>query len=214
MIQILPAILSNTAQQYKSDIEKLSRSGSFKKGWVHIDFMDNKFVPNQSIDPEIVTKYPTNLKKEAHLMVDEPVEWIEKLADAGFDRVLIHFEAKKVTQAVDLARKSGMEVGIALKNETSIDKVEPLVGKIDMVLIMGVEPGFQGQPFLEGSVWKIKQVKENGWNVKVAVDGAVRDSNVKNLVEAGVDQLDIGSFLLKGDIDENVEKIWEAIKSS
>lgn len=213
MIQILPAILSTTPEQYKNDIEKLQNSAAFQEGWVHIDFMDNKFVPNKSISASETKNYPTELKKEAHLMVENPVEWIEELKKAGFERVIIHFEAQNIEQAIELTKKNGMEVGVAIKNETPIEKLESIAGKIDMILVMSVEPGFQGQPFLEESIDKVKQIKTTGWNLKVAVDGAVRDSNAKRLVDAGVDQLDIGSFLLKGDVDENIEKIWEVINS-
>lgn len=214
MVEIVPAILSKTEEDYKNDISKLNESESFQEGWVHIDFMDNEFVLNQSIEPEDTIKFPTKLNKEAHLMVEHPLEWINKLKDAGFDRVLVHYESKdNLGECIKLIKSLEMEAGVVIKNETEVEKLEPYIGKIDLVLIMSVEPGFQGQPFLEESIDRIKKIKSKGWDVRVAVDGAVKDENAKDLVEAGVDQLCVGSFLMKGNADESVEKIWEAIHS-
>ena len=84
--------------------------------------------------------------------------------------------------------------------------------KIDLVLIMAIVPGFQGQPFLPEALDKIRGLKQLNWPVRISVDGAVRDDNAKQIVEAGVDQLTVGSYLLKGDLDENLERLWEAVK--
>lgn len=212
MTEIVPAILDKTAEDFRKHIEQLKASQGFQEGWVHIDFADNKFVPNQTIEPEVISEYPTDLKKEAHLMVDHPLEWIEKLKDAGFDRVVFHFESQdKPEEVVNAVKKAGMEVGIALKPDTSIDSLETLKDKIDQVLVMGIVPGFQGQPFIPETLDKIKNLKSKNWPIKISTDGAVRDTNAKSLIDAGVDQLVCGSFLLQGNIDENLEKLWEAI---
>ncbi len=107
-----------------------------------------------------------------------------------------------------------MEAGIALKMETPIEKLEPYKDKIDLVLLMSIVPGFQGQPFLPEALDRIKSLKEKGWPVRISVDGSVRDSNARQIVQAGADQLSVGSFLLTGDINENMEKLWEAIGGS
>lgn len=214
MIEIIPAILATSEDQYKKDIEKASNAASLKGGWVHIDFADNQFVHNQTIDPLVTKKYPTTLKKEAHLMVSHPLEWIEKLNDAGFDRVIFHLEASDgIFKCIESVKNLRMQVGLAIKNDTPVEKLKPFVGKIDMVLVMGIEPGFQGQPFIHESFDKIRQIKKKNWKVYTAVDGSVKDENAKDLIEAGADRLVVGSFLLRGDIDENIEKIWEAIQN-
>lgn len=212
MIQILPAILDKTPEDFENHINQLTNSEGFKEGWVHIDFADNEFVPNQTVGVDTVAKYPTNLKKEAHLMVAHPLEWLDQLKEAGFDRVIFHFESKDDPgQCLKRIKELGMEAGVALKIETNVESLERFRDKIDLVLVMAIVPGFQGQPFLPEALDKIRKLKETGW-LRISVDGAVRDSNVREIIEAGADQLSVGSFLLKGDVDENLEKIWEAIR--
>lgn len=213
MIQIIPAVLAINEDQYQLDLQKLERSEALKGGWVHIDFTDNIFVPNQTIGAEQVGKYPTSLKKEAHLMVAHPKELIDNLAGAGFSRVLFHMECEDdLNECIDEAKKKGLEVGLVLKHETPLETLEPFISKIDVVLLMGVVPGFQGQPFIEDSINKVRQLKLKNWPVQVGVDGAVRDTNIKKLVDVGVDYVNVGSFLVKSaDIDDSMERLWEAV---
>lgn len=212
MIQIIPAVLATNEEQYQADLAKLERSEALKNGWVHIDFTDNIFVPNQTISAAQVAKYPTSLQKEAHLMIAHPLGLLDDLVKAGFKRVLFHMECEDdLGQCIDEAKSKGLEVGLVLKHETPLEKLEPFLEKIDAVLLMGVVPGFQGQPFIEESMDKVKQIKAKNWPVRVGVDGAVRDTNIKQIVEAGVDYVNVGSFLVKGDTEENFEKLWEAI---
>jgi len=212
MVQITPAILDKTPEVFQEHIEQITHSGSFEEGWVHIDFADNEFVPNTTVDIDIVEQFNINLKKEAHLMVDHPLEWIDKLKEAGFNRVIFHYESKdKVPEVIESIKMLGMEVGIALNPETPVEILEPYKDEIDQILIMGIVPGFQGQPFIPATIEKIKKLKLKNWPVKISIDGAVRDLNAKQLVEAGVDQLVSGSFLLQGDIEENLERLWEVI---
>lgn len=215
MAEIIPAILATTEQQYKEDLQKLTDSESFSDGWVHIDFMDNKFVPNLGITPEITVAYETSLKKEAHLMVEHPLDWLQKLKDASFERVIFHFESKDdPTAVIEKAKELELEVGIAVNQETAIEKIVPFKDTIELVLIMGIIPGFQGQPFIPETINRIKETLRlrSANNFLIGVDGAVNDTNVKQLVDEGVEHLVVGSYLLKGDIDENVEKIWEILK--
>jgi ribulose-phosphate 3-epimerase len=220
MVQIIPAVLATTPEEYESDIKRLNGVPTLEQGWVHIDFMDNIFVPNQSIEPQITQKFPTSLKKEAHLMVKDQDRWIEDAIKAGFDRILIHFEAQEednLKKSLVLVKEKNIEVGLVINPQTEIEKIKPLIGDIDMILIMGVEPGFQGRPFVEETYERIENVLklrlESNLDFKIAVDGGVRDENARKLVESGVDCLVVGSFLLKNDIDENLEKLWEVINS-
>lgn len=215
MIQIIPTVLATSEEQFQKDISRFASVEALKGGWVHLDFMDNKFVPNEGIDPLITAKYTIPFKKEAHLMVQNPKQWIDKLVKAGFKRILFHLEAEDNPQeCIDNIKDKGLEVGLALKHETPIENLQPYIAKIDRVLLMSIVPGFQGQPFIEDSLGRIKDFKAKGWTVNVGVDGAVRNTNIKELVKAGVDYVIVGSYLLKGDIDENLETLWEAISGA
>lgn len=215
MTQIVPAILDKTPQDFQKHVQQLKESDSFQEGWVHIDFADNKFVPNHTIGIDIAQKFPISLKKEAHLMVAHPLQWVDGLQKAGFDRVVFHFESEDdIGEVIGAVKAAGMEAGVAINPETPIESLGPFNDRIDQVLVMGIIPGFQGQPFISETIEKIKALKSRNWPVTISIDGAVRDTNAKELVDAGVDQLVSGSFLLTGDIDENAEKIWQAIQSS
>lgn len=211
MVQIIPSILATSEEQYQNDLDKLAGSEALKEGWIHIDFADSRFVPNQTVGVEIVEKYPAEFQKEAHLMVSDPRDWIEGLIRAGFKRIIIHVEANKVEDSIDYAKDQGLEVGLAIKNETDIEKMEEYIDKIDKVLVMTIIPGFQGQPFIPEALDKVKTIKAKNWQVKVGVDGHVSAENAKEIVGSGVDFIIVGSYLLKGNVDENLENLWEAI---
>ena len=211
MVQIIPAVLATSEDQYSADITKLNNCQSLQDGWVHIDLADNIFVQNETIEPEIIQKFPNNLRKEAHLMVAHPQEWVDKLVTAGFERVIFHIEAENIQEAIDCAKSKNLEVGIALKNETELEKLTGFIPKIDVVMLMGVRPGLQGQEFIPHAIEKMRDLKSKNWQVKAGIDGGVRDSNIKEIVEAGADFVIVGSYLLRGNLDENLENLWEII---
>jgi ribulose-phosphate 3-epimerase len=212
MIQIIPAVLATTEKQYKDNITKLNSAEVLEGDWVHIDFADNKFVQNQTVDVEVIEQFPTSLHKEAHLMVENPKDWIEKLVKLGFKRVIFHIESKDdILSVIEEIKIKGLEVGLAINSDTDIEKLEPYVDKIDVILIMAVIPGFQGQPFIPEVLDKVKKIKANNWQVQVGIDGAVKDTNIKQIVDSGVEFVVIGSFLIKGNIEENLEIIWEKL---
>lgn len=213
MVQIIPAILATSEEDYRKDIYRVKRAESFREGWVHIDFMDNKFVPSESIRPETVAKYPLNLQKEAHLMVAHPKDWIDKLIDSGFERVIFHLESEDdTTEVIEYIKSKGLEVGLALKDNTELEKLDLFIDKIDVVMLMGVDPGQQGQEFISHSVDKMKELKSKEWKVRIGIDGGVKDTNIGKIVEAGSDFVVVGSYLLQDDIDENLENLWEALR--
>lgn len=209
MVQIIPAILATTKEEYQQKLTKIESSGVFEGGWVQIDLMDNKFVQNKSIDAKVVSEYPAKLKVEAQLMVVDPTNWIREIGKV--DRIVIPVEIDQVLTYVEQIAKTGAEVGLSINPQTPIERVDPYIGKIDTVLVMSVKPGFGGQKFIVTTVDKVKQIKDKGWPVKIGVDGGIDSSVVKDLADAGADYLVIGSHLLEGSIDENLEKIWEAI---
>lgn len=214
MTQIIPAILAITEDEYKDKLTKIEKSGLFTDQWVQIDFMDNKFVQNKSISPDVVSKYPTKLKLEAHLMVQYADSWIEELVKTDVERIVFHIdEVEGIDEKIAHIRNHGKKVGLAINPETDIEKLEPFVAKIDLVLILSVHPGFGGQDFIEDSIDKVKKLKGKRWPVKIEVDGGINEDVALNLSLAGADYLVVGTYLLEGNIDENLEKIWERIHS-
>lgn len=217
MVQIIPAILATTEEDFQKDISLYLESQSFEAGWLHIDFMDNIFVPNKSIDASIVDKYPIQLHKEAHLMVAHPMEWIDSLVEAEFERVIFHIEVEDdINKCIDYIKLKGLQVGLAIKTDTPIEKLEPFIESIDVVLVMSIVPGFQGEDFIPETINRVKETSrlrsKSNFSFKIGVDGAIKDTNAKEVADAGADFIIVGSFLLKGDLDENLEKLWEVIE--
>lgn len=209
MTTIIPAILAKTKEDFQKDLSNLLNSKNLSSGWVHIDFMDNIFVPNKSIEPEDITDIDFgNLKKEAHLMVKEPASWIKRLIDQQFARIIIHVEIA-TKEDIELIKQQGVEVGLAINPETPIEKLDPFTDDIDTILVMGVHPGFQGQTFIPDTLDRIRQLALQG--LALEVDGAVKDINAKEIVEAGADILISGSFLIQGNPDENLKKIKKSL---
>lgn len=210
MVQIIPAILATSEDQYKQDLQKLTACEALKDGWVHIDFADNKFVQNQTVGVDTIQKFPTNFHKEAHLMVSFPKQWIETLVEAGFERIIFHIECEdNIDEVIDLVKSKGLEVGLAIKIETPLEKLDEFIHKIDMVLMMSIVSGFQGQSFIPQALNRLLKIKEKG--IRVGSDGAVNNSNIKEITATGADFVIVGSYLLKGDTDENMENLWEAV---
>ncbi|MBI2334865.1 ribulose-phosphate 3-epimerase [Candidatus Daviesbacteria bacterium] len=206
--EIIPAILSQTIGQFQEDLQKLINSKRLSSGWVHVDFMDNQLVPNQSILPEDLQNVDFgNLKKEAHLMVKNPLNWVKKLLKLGFERIIIHLEANQIRMSLKLIRGAGKQAVLAINPQTPVEKLDEFAAEIDRILVMGVHPGFQGQVFIPETVARIKKIKSFNWPVIIEVDGAVKDRNANLLVRVGADTLIIGSFLINGNPDENLEKL-------
>jgi ribulose-phosphate 3-epimerase len=198
MIQIIPAILATSEEDYIADLKRIEDSHMFEGGWVHIDLADNKFVQNQTIGPEIITRNPTNLKIELHLMVENPQEVMKKLEGMDIGRTITHIEVGNTNSS------------LALNPETPASALKG--AQVETVLVMGVHPGKQGQEFIPDVLEKIKQIKKMNPKVLVGVDGGVAPENAKLIVDAGADYLVVGSHLIEGEIDENLEAFWEKIK--
>jgi ribulose-phosphate 3-epimerase len=213
MIQIIPAILATSEDQYSEEMSLIKASPSLQEGWIQIDFMDNKFVQNQSIKPDVLEKYPTDLKIEAHLMVAQPENWIDDLVKQKVSRIVFPLEGVEgIYEKLTHIRQHNIEVGISLNPETSPRDLEDYIGNIDCALVMTVTPGFQGQEFLSETLSKIAMLKELRPDLRVGVDGGVSVENIEQVVKAGADYVVIGSHLLKGDIEENMEVLWEKLQ--
>lgn len=218
-ITVVPAVLATSEGEYQEKIKRIVQSHLFDDGWVQIDLMDNIFVQNKSVDSKTVQKYPLNLKIELHLMVEKPDNWLNELSGFSYSRVVVPVEIgqEAYQAAATLSKSLGKSFGFSINPETEFDSIMPHVNKVDSVLIMGVRPGFGGQEFIPETLDKIKQAarlrQENTLNFLIGVDGGVNVSNIRVLVEAGVDYVVIGEHLTNGDIAENLENIWQAIYS-
>lgn len=208
MTYVIPTILATTEEKYKEDIDKVLSVPELTNNWVQIDLMDNIFVQNLSVGLDVVGKYHIFDKTEAHMMVSRPKDWFKGLKDLGFKRVLFPVEVGDTKSCIDEAKKMGFEVGLTINPPTNLDLVLEFISIIDVVLVMGVIPGFQGQPFAENTyerVSKVAQYKKTN-NFLIEVDGGINPDNAKKLSDAGADILAVGSKLFNGYIAENFEK--------
>ncbi len=218
MTQIIPAILSLDEEDYRAKLREIEESGDFTNGWLHVDLMDGEFVKNESVGPEILEKYSTDLRVEAHLMVKEPLGYLDELKKGGAKRIIFHLEVGDTKEIISRVKSQGFEVGLAINPETKASELESYLKYLDAVLIMSVHPGAQGQRFLKESLEKVKEVSrlrsQNNLNFLIGMDGGEDEDVAKTSVEAGVDYLVIGSHLIEGNIDENFEKIEESLENS
>jgi len=209
MTQIVPAILTKDIKDLKNKLAQIEN----KADWVQVDIMDNKFVPNTTITVKELIGIKTNLNLEAHLMVYNPQNLFNKCEQAGFKRVVFHFEAvENIDKTLDKMKKFNFERGIAINPDTKVDKVVPYLDKIDVVLIMSVNPGFEGQKFIESVLLKVKELKKISPKTKIAIDGGVNIKNIKKIADAEVDYIGANSAVWKGDIEKNLKQLRAKIK--
>ena len=196
--KLAPSVLSADFGDLRGAMDICQKGGAH---WIHIDVMDNQFVPNLTIGPPVVKalrKY-TDKFLDVHMMVVEPEKLVEPFARAGADGITFHVEAaENPNEVIDLIKSTGKQVGISLKPGTPLSSIEPFLDKVDLVLIMSVEPGFGGQGYLPGSSNRIKRLKSQLNEmcldrVLIEVDGGVKLNNMKEVVEAGADVLVAGS---------------------
>ena len=210
-IQISPSILSADFSQLGAEIKKLEEGGA---DMIHIDVMDGHFVPNLTIGPPVIKtlrKY-CSLKFDVHLMISPVHKYIEAYADAGADIITIHPEATDNLEASILKiKKLNKKVGVSLNPESKIDLILDFLNKIDLVLIMSVNPGFGGQKFMPKVLDKIKELKkiqtEKNIDFDIEIDGGINFDNCKSAIDAGANILVSGTTIFKsndGDIKKNI----------
>jgi len=210
-IQISPSILSADFSQLGNEIRRLEEGGA---DMIHVDVMDGHFVPNLTIGPPVIKalKKQCSIKFDVHLMISPVHKYIESYADAGADIITIHPEATDNLEESILKIKSlNKKVGVSLNPESKIDIIINYLDKIDLVLIMSVNPGFGGQKFIPEVLDKVKQLKkiqsENNMNFDIEIDGGINFDNCQTAIEAGANILVSGTTVFKsnnGDIKKNI----------
>ncbi|MCZ7408828.1 ribulose-phosphate 3-epimerase [Parvimonas micra] len=216
MLELSPSLLSADFTDLKSEIEVLDKNGV---KYLHLDVMDGMFVPNISFGPMIIKQLRplTNMIFDVHLMIEDPDRYVQNFKDAGADILTVHYEAcKHLHRTVSYIKSLGMKAGVSLNPATNIEVLDYVLEDLDLVLIMSVNPGFGGQSFIPSAIDKIKNLKakirERNLNVIVEVDGGVKTTNVKDVIEAGADLIVSGSDVF-ADKENRIKAYKEIFKN-
>ena len=214
MIKLAPSILSADFARLLEDVKKVEKAGCEYR---HIDVMDGHFVPNITLGPAIVKslRKDVNMVFDAHLMIENPDNYIKEFADAGCDIIVVHQEAcTHLHRTIQNIKSHGVKAGVALNPATPIETIKYVLEDVDMVLLMSVNPGFGGQSYIPVVTKKIKELRalidEMGLDIDIEVDGGVKPSNISEVVNAGANVIVAGSAIFNaGDIDEAVKSLRE-----
>lgn len=217
MIKIAPSILSADFAKLGSEIKEIEDGGA---DYVHVDVMDGHFVPNITIGPLIVEAIRplTKLPLDVHLMIENPDMYIKDFADAGADIITVHQETcPHLHRTIQLIKNYNVKAGVVINPATPVATIKEIIGNVDLVLVMSVNPGFGGQSFIKESLSKINDInlirKERDLNFELQVDGGVNVNTAKSCVDAGADVLVAGSAVFnQPNRKEAINAIRQSIK--
>ena len=214
---LAPSILSADFKVLGQEMQKTAENGA---RYLHFDVMDGMFVPSISFGMPVLASIhnATNQLMDVHLMVQEPIRYIEDFQKAGADLMTIHLEAcEDVEATITTIHECGMKVGLSICPETDAEMVLPYLSEIDMILVMSVHPGFGGQKFIPESLEKIRKIRamiaERGLSVDIQVDGGICLANVRDVLDAGANIIVAGSAVFKGDPEKNTKDFMEILNS-
>ena len=206
-----PSILAADFAILGEQIKEADEAGA---EYIHIDVMDGVFVPSISFGIPVIASIRKTTKKifDVHLMIVEPERFVKEFAECGADSITFHIEATEdVDEIIDLIHDLGCKAGMSIKPRTPVEVVEKYLHKLDMLLVMTVEPGFGGQKYIPESTERIREIRrmadEQGLDLDIQVDGGITKENVQVVLDAGANVIVAGSAVFRGNISENVKAI-------
>jgi len=217
MIKVSPSMLSADFSRLGEELKRAENAGA---DWIHIDVMDGMFVPNITIGPSVIKALRplSKIPFDVHLMIEDPVRYVKDFSDAGADMITVHAESEgNLNDAIKKIRELGRSPGISINPGTPFRTIEEYMDKVDLLLIMTVQPGFGGQAFREECVQKITQARkfidDNRLNIEIAVDGGINRGTGEICVKAGATVLAAGSALFSlADMAAEI-KIWKSFET-
>lgn len=213
MAEVIPAILENTFEAIEAKIRKVENLVK----WVQIDLEDGTLMPNVTLtDPLPFKELKTPVNLELHLMVKNPLKYVEAFYQAGFKRFYAQVEGENIDEYIEKCYSLGVETGLAIDGPTKLEKIHPFLDNIDGVLVMAIDAGFSGQPFRDDTIDKIKKIKDEFFDLPLSVDGAMNLQNASKVVAAGANRINSNSYIYhSGDIQSaigNLKKLEGGVR--